>query len=69
MLGALEEFAGFVLQRTAGIEFQVRLDIGDDGGRIVLAFVNAGEQHADVGEGGIPAESVESTLQSFRNLS
>jgi len=62
LLGALEEFAGFVLQRTAGIEFEVGLDIGDDGGRIVLAFVNAGEQHTGVGERRIATEGVERTL-------
>ena len=69
LLGTFQQFARFVFERAAGIEFEVGLDIGDDGRRIVLAFVDSGEQDVNIGEGGIATEGVEGALERFGDLS
>lgn len=68
MLGAGQKLAGLVLERAAGIEFEVSLNVGDDGRRIVLTLVNSGEEDVDVGQDGIARERVEGALQRLRDL-
>jgi hypothetical protein len=53
LLGAVEESLSGGSQRVVGSEFQVRLDIADDRGRILLALVNCGEKEVAVGQGGV----------------
>jgi len=63
-LGALEELEGFVLQRAVGIEFRIRLNIGDDGNRVVAALMIAGEKDVDVGLFGIAQRAREQNRRS-----